>query len=225
MQIAQRINPVMRAILVIGAVAALVTSVTLAALQSQATLTDNSISSATAGLLVDGSDENTTPTASEAGFNFENLIPGAEYSAPETFMLSNTGSAPLSITVYSTPGTSSEVVDKNKVHVKITNTMGTEDTADDVSDEYTLAELETIFNPLPGVSTPDSLAAGETENFEIAVKIDESISGDGFTFDGFDLVFTGSAVAETPEETPETPEVPEEAPEEAPTETETVPAT
>lgn len=87
----RRINPVARAIVVIGAVMALVTSVTFAALQSQATLTNNTISTATAGLLLwDGdSFESAAPGVTVTG-----LIPG-DWSEDYPVYFQNSGEGPL----------------------------------------------------------------------------------------------------------------------------------
>ncbi len=90
----RQINPVARAVVVIAAVMALVTSVTFAALQSQATLTNNSISTATAGLkLWNGSSfESTAP-----GFTVTGLVPG-EWSDDYNFYFQNDGEGPLFLT-------------------------------------------------------------------------------------------------------------------------------
>lgn len=90
----RKINPVARAIVVIGAVMALVTSVTFAALQSQATLTNNTISTATAGLLLwDGdSFESAAPGVTVTG-----LVPG-DWSEDYPIYFQNSGEAPLYLT-------------------------------------------------------------------------------------------------------------------------------
>lgn len=85
-----RISPLARAILVIGAVTALVTGVTFAALQNTATLTNNtinSISSENDGLLVD-SDNNNTFGKTDQGFAFHNINPGGS-SGFKTFKVKN----------------------------------------------------------------------------------------------------------------------------------------
>ncbi len=88
-----KVNPLLRAIGVIGVVAALVTSITFAALQSQATLTNNTISSATAGLRV--STDNTAFSDSEPGFTVTGLIPGT--GSTKTFYLRNNGDIALDV--------------------------------------------------------------------------------------------------------------------------------
>ena len=88
-----KMNPLLRAIGVIGAVAALVTGVTFAALNSTATLTDNTISSGTAGLRV--STDNTTFSDSEPGFTVTGLIPGT--GSTKTFYLRNNGDIALDV--------------------------------------------------------------------------------------------------------------------------------
>ena len=89
-----KMSPLLRAIGVIGAVAALVTGITFAALQSQATLTNNTISSATAGLQV--STDNLGFGASQTGFTVTGLVPGA--GTTKTFYLRNNGEVALNVT-------------------------------------------------------------------------------------------------------------------------------
>src|SRR6266545_1083516 len=127
------INPVVRATVVIGAVAALVTGVTFAALQSQATLTDNTIASATAALQVNNTDDATNGLGStDVGFAFSDLLPGADYGPAKHFSLKNNGTADLKVTVKATGTTTTGTIDKAKVHIKFTNT----DTS--TSAEYTM---------------------------------------------------------------------------------------
>ena len=186
---------ILRASAMLAAISVMVVGVTYAALTSTATLTDNTISSATATLLVDGPDGNLDQSASEAGFSFTDLVPGADYSAPQAFRLENDGSADMTVTVYATVGSLTGVLDKSKVHVKVTNTSADPD----VSDEYTLAELETLFNDVPGVSGSGVLEDQTVEEFTIQVKLDENaVSGGGASLTGFNFVFTGSSVVPTP---------------------------
>lgn len=88
------ISPVFRAVLVVGAVMAIATGVTFAALQSQATLTDSTINTPTASLkLWDGdSFESTAP-----GFVVTGLVPGTG-TADLPFYFKNDGGLPLNIT-------------------------------------------------------------------------------------------------------------------------------
>src|SRR5687767_14488163 len=97
MVLAQKINPLARAILVIGVVAALVTSITFAVLQNTATLTNNTINSDVDGLLVDSDGNNTFGTTDE-GFAFSDIPPGGTSDA-KAFKLKNDTEAPLEVNV------------------------------------------------------------------------------------------------------------------------------
>lgn len=184
------INPLARAIGIFSAVAIVVTGVTAAALQSQATLTDNTISSATATLEVDNIDNGLGFSSTDTGFSFTGLVPGADYGAAQHFSLKNTGTADLKVTVYATLATATGTIDKTKVHVRFTNN----DTADVAV--YTMANLEAIFNDVPGVSGAgflDIAAGGEENDFDVQVKLDaDAIIGSSASLGDFNLVFTGS---------------------------------
>lgn len=93
LQSIRQISPVARAIVVIGVVAALVTSITFAALQSQATLTNTTITSGTASLQL--YDFSIPDWASSApGFTVTGLVPG-EGSDPQAFYFRNNGDVDL----------------------------------------------------------------------------------------------------------------------------------
>lgn len=93
-----QINPVIRAIAVIGAVMALVTGITFAALSSTATLTNNTISAADSNLLV--WDETAQAFETEApGFTITDLIPG-EGSGPNLFYLHNDSDGPVYVSAH-----------------------------------------------------------------------------------------------------------------------------
>ncbi len=191
----RKINPVARAVTVVGAVVALATGVTFAALNSTATLTDNEITTATASLVIDNTDvEGANTDNSDTGFSFTGLVPGGGYSAPQHFSLSNTGNVDLDVTVYATVGTVTGTgLDKSKVVVKFTNNNPEE------SAEYTLAQLEALFNNVPGSGGPTAtLPDGETENFDVQVQLlPGAVSGSGpVEINDFDLVFTGTNEAE-----------------------------
>jgi hypothetical protein len=90
------VNPVLRAIGIIGAVAGLTTAVTFAALNDKAVLADTSISTTTANLtLWDGdSFEATAP-----GFHITGLVPG-EGSGEQLFYMKNGGDMDLDVTAH-----------------------------------------------------------------------------------------------------------------------------
>lgn len=190
-----QVNPVLRAVGVISAVTALVSGVTFAAMQqAQATLTGNSMSSATVGLLVDGSDTGTEYSTSEAGFAFSNLVPNGP-SSNGTFKLKNSGGVDLDVKVNVTPITATGI-DKNLVKVKFINTDQT------LEAEYTLSQVEAGVN-LPGVSGPGvspgigTLEAAEIEAFTIQVRLESgAITGSPNSISNFDLIFTGTNDAE-----------------------------
>jgi hypothetical protein len=191
----QTINPVARAILVVAAVAGLVTAMTFAAMTSSATLTDNTISSATADLQVD-SDEGGF-ASSDAGFDFTGLVPGAAYGAAQDFMLKNNGSVNLDVQVFAetVAATGTGVLDKTKVTVQFTNVSAGETV------EYSLAQLESANRNVPGASsffTDQSLEPGEIDTFTINVKLEDgAISGTGpVSVNDFDLVFVGTNTQE-----------------------------
>ena len=196
MTIAQRINkisPLARAVLVIGAVAALVTGITMAQFNSTATLTDNTLASASAELLVDGSDEDTEPTSSEPGFDFDGLAPGEE-SDVETLLLRNAGDLDMNVTVYATPSAVVGLADNDKIHFCFTR-----ETAPASSEEcFTRSDMLGTFNTLPGnpitAEDPD-----EDVEYSLVVKVDSDHPGSGFEVDPFDLVFTGTQAEELPE--------------------------
>ncbi len=196
-----KVHPLLRAVGVISAVMIVVGGVTYAALQSQAILADNSISSATTGLLVDGSDVDTTPSESETGFNFANLAPGADYGTAKEFRLKNSGTAPLDITVAASVSVPTGSLDKSLVKVKITDTSET----GDPFVEYTLAQLEAGPVNVPGVSGPlttsagslDSASGGEQDIFDIQVKLElGAVTGAGANTGNFNLIFNGTNDAE-----------------------------
>lgn len=93
------ISPVVRAVLVIGVVAALVTSVTFAALESEATLTQNTIEGADALQVNNDPEGNTVFNQTEQGFNFEDIVPGVASSQIENFQLKNTSATTVDVNV------------------------------------------------------------------------------------------------------------------------------
>lgn len=191
------ISPVVRAVLVVGAVAALVTGVTFAALDSDATLTNNRVESATAGLQVDNTDDATNPAGStDVGFAFTGLVPGAEYLSPgHHFSLKNTGDTELRVKVKVSGGTLDGAIDKSKIYFQFEDLDN--DSAPANPKEYTLEELETAGQWLPGVSGADDLEVGGARNFEVKVRLGaDAITGDSASFDGFTFTFTGSSFAE-----------------------------
>jgi predicted ribosomally synthesized peptide with SipW-like signal peptide len=200
MRVSKGFNPVTKAVGVFAAVAIIVGGVTYAAFQSQATLSDNTISSATAGLQVDNLGNGAGFATSDAGFSFTGIVPGADYGTPQQFKLKNSGDTDLQVTVFATDGASSGILNKNKIHVKFTNTS----LSTPGSVEYTLAELQSMEKGLPGmgIASNDSLdtsGSGEENTFNVQVKIDADAvnNGNGASVSGFDLVLTGYPAVDT----------------------------
>jgi len=190
MQSIRTINPLLRAVAVISAVAVLAAGVTFAFLTSTATLTGNTLSSATAGLLVDGSDGDTVATSSEPGFAFNNLLPGAAYGSGQTLRLENNGTAQLDVTVSAGAGLATGTIDRNEVFVKFTN-QTTPGFA-----EYTLAQLESAGRNMPNISTgvPGFLDFPLTTAFTMQVRLGASaVTGSSASIGSFPLVFTGTS--------------------------------
>lgn len=215
------VSPVLRSVGVISAVAVLVGGVTFAALQSQATLTDNTISSASAGLLVDGNGDEQF-SEEEAGFAFEGIVPGLTPSEVKEFSLKNEGDTDLKVKAkVSYNGDHHEEGDGNRTF----NGDGDWDpTIPELPEGVTAADIiftfkaegglpiETTWEQLSshkGRAILDRLMADSTKKVTVQVSIAETVEADAIDIGSFDIVFTGKAIsAEAPEE-PETPTVPE----------------
>lgn len=90
------INPLARSVGIFGVVAALATAVTFAALSSQATLSDNTVDSATADLNIwDGAAFSTTAP----GFHVTGLVPG-QGSGELPLYLQNAGDGNMNVTAH-----------------------------------------------------------------------------------------------------------------------------
>lgn len=211
----RKINPLARAVVVIGAVMALATSVTFAALQSQATLTNNTISTATAGLLLwDG--DSFEPAA--PGVTVTGLVPG-EWSEDHPIYFQNSGEGPLYLkaSVPAAPALPEGMEDYGfsgwenlKVAIK-GYCAPTEEThswwwkqkkwdhssgsAVVKTDMAALlnGEVELPCGPLAEGATGDAGTPGTAGNYSISFKlVPESITGDQAGVGAFDVVFAGS---------------------------------
>jgi hypothetical protein len=189
MQRVRTINPVLRAVGIIAAVAVLVTSVTFAALQSQATLTDSSVSTASVNLLIwDGdSFESTAP-----GFTITNLVPG-DGSDPNMFYFKNSGGATMDLTVHvPTSPSASGFTGWENLKVIITNMSDPE--AEPL--ETDMAALLAGDVPLPGAplapnAQGDSSNSEAPGNYSVVFDINpESIDGSQASVTNIDFVFT-----------------------------------
>lgn len=176
-----KINPMVRAVGTMGAVAALVTGVTFANLTSNTVaLTNNTLSTATASLVV-GSTSSCThvTTTSVQGMQFTNLTPG-QTSSPFTFCLGNTGDVPLNITAQIPQDLSSSSLDWNKVTLDIACGGG--------HIIKTVAQLHNSAWAFP--SNP--LAAGGSWSCTATAAVDSSATGGSLA--PFTINFVGTQV-------------------------------
>ena len=194
MQSLRSISPIARAIGVIGAVAVLVTTVTYAALQSQATLTENTIASATAELEV--SNDDVVYDESVTGFDFEGAIPGGASSDPETFYLRNSGDVDLDISAtvptalpltWEDSNSDPVIVDESMVDIAISCTF--------TSGSFTIDGDLVTMGAGDVAAVGDALPDGEDATCTATVSMDAgAFSADSATSDGFDITFTGTGV-------------------------------
>lgn len=208
----QRISPVARAIAVIGAVMALVTSATFAALSNEAVLSNNFIGtrSATAELLIwDAVANEFQPEA--PGFNFTELDPG-DTSAPFAFYFQNTGNVDLHLkarinALPSGLGDGLTEGDLSADDVKLTFSGVCEDEVSATLDEL-VAGVALPCNPLPegaqGVVGEDQT---NPANYRVTVSIDDSVetTDTAIALGPFDLIFRGDSEAPEVPEDPLTP--------------------
>lgn len=181
----RKLNPLLRATGVIGAVAALVTGITFAALQSQATLTGNTISSATAALQVNNTDNGGGFSSTDTGYTFAGIVPGGAGSNTGNFQLKNNGTANLSLKVSVSPAAVfTGTVDHTKVHVKIQRGVG-------APQDFLLSGLEAA----PIAITGGNLNAAATELFNVQVTMDSgAFTGTSTSSTTFSFVFDGTGV-------------------------------
>ncbi len=206
------INPVVRAVAVIGSVVALVTGATFAAISNEAVLSNNLIGtrSATAELLIWDAEANEfQPEA--PGFSFTELDPGGS-STPFPFYFKNTGNVDLNLTakINALPSGLGD------------GSVEGDLSADDVTLKFTGACAETVSATLSelvaGVALPcGPLAAGaqgvvgedatNAANYQVTVKIDDDVdvTETGTELGPFDLVFQGDSEAPGEEVPPATP--------------------
>lgn len=218
----QSINPVARAVLVVGAVTALATGVTFAALQSEATLSQNTIS-ASGALQINNNPEDETFSQSEAGFAFVGIVPGVTSSESHEFELRNVSNAAVDVNVH-IPTAVALPEGVTAEQIKLTFTPVQDGTApmttpEDPSEPEEPAQAITAtwaeLAAADGKLLATAMAANTTAKW--SVKVD--ITGDvpSVTIPGFDLLFgvPGETTPEEPEEPtdptqPEEPVIPEE---------------
>lgn len=197
-----RINPVARAIGVISAVAILVGGVTFAALQSQVTLTDNTIGSADSNLQIwDGA----TWAQTAPGFAVDDLIPG-EWSDENFVYFKNASEADLDVTakisepVAPPEGFGFSGWENLKVKIKayapdcLGNTKETDFAA------LITGNVEMPCNALSEGATGNGGVEATEGNYSLSYKIaPEVVTGTDVNVGEFDYTFTGTVVASEPE--------------------------
>lgn len=194
MQSIRSISPVVRAIGVIGAVAILVTSITYAALQSQVTLTDNTIATGTADLQINNTDDTVTGFGdTDTGFAFTGVVPGSTTgSSVGNFQLKNNGTAGMTIAVQIPTApvwtvVPTSTVDNSKVTVNLSCT--------DADETYTVTD--TLANLIAGDVnfTTGTLAGGDTATCTAKITMAaDAFTGESASASNFDFKFTGTAV-------------------------------
>ena len=191
-----RPSPLVRAVAIFTGVVALVSGVTFAALQSQATLTNNTIASATAGLQV----KSTGSFASQdAGFAFTGVLPGgpAVPASGNAFQLKNNGTIDLNIsasipvaptfTVSPDPGP----VDLSKIDLILSCTAGVNTFALTTDIAALVAGHASGGVPM----TPNNLpyTGSNIANCIAKVQMDaDAFTGGSASSTNFNIVFTGA---------------------------------
>jgi len=185
-------KPLARAVLVMGAVMAIVSGATFAALQSQqSVLAGNTISTATADLKI--SSNGSAYGQSSTGFSFANLIPGgpAVPAAGNSFYLKNSGSTNVALNVSVGAGLSNTAnVDLSKVSLTITRMPEAS------TQTFTIAEL-VAANTTGGLALTKSIDQNTIVNYIVRASMAaDAFSGSSATLSNVDIVFGGIAVAQ-----------------------------
>lgn len=183
-----KINPMVRAVGTMGAVAALVAGITFAQQTSNTvTLNNNTLDSATATLAISSvagdTSCTTTPSSSATGMDFSSLVPGVS-SAPFDFCLDNTGTAPLALTV-STPTTFSSTppaIPPSDITLAFSCNNGG-------------GTLTTTLDTLSSATafTSSSIAAGTNSACTVTATLTSSYSSSGGDVTPFVLDFSGTS--------------------------------
>jgi hypothetical protein len=184
MSFIQSHGPLLRAAGVLSAIGVLVTGVTFATLQSQnATLTGNSIQSATADLRI-GTSASTFDT-SRGGFTFKDVVPGGPAMPTDgnTFYLKNYGTAPLALkVVIGTTPTNASSADLSKVKLQLTRVD---------ADHAQTASVQSLGDT--GLTLTDPIAPGAAVQYKLRAVMDaDAFNGTSAAVSGIDLVFSGS---------------------------------
>jgi len=191
------VNPVLRATGVIGVVAAMVTGVTYAALNTQATLTANTVSTATVGLEVGTTAVDTGAT--KPGIAFTSVVPGT--GVTKSFYLKNTGDAPLDVTAHvpTLPGAPAGGYGFSGFENLTVDITSPDPACTGLVVHTTMLALNSGDVALPCNALPVTGAEGTPRQYEAHVDITPAaVTGTHAGVDVFDLVFSGN-VAVVPE--------------------------
>lgn len=184
-----RAGSIFKSLVVMFSLVALAGGVGFAALQSpSATLTGNSIHSATADLRIGTSASSFAATRS--GFDFADVVPGgpAKPEPGQSFWLKNYGTATMGVkmSIGSVPVNTSSV-DLSKVYLVITR----QDTL--TAQTFTVQSLVDAHPAGNAITEPINPSA--VVEYKLQVKMDaDAMTGSGAAITGIDLVFNGAAV-------------------------------
>jgi hypothetical protein len=179
MQRIRRINPLLRAIGIIGVVAGLTTAITFAALTSNTVaLSPNTLASATANLQI-GSNTEAFSNTSVAGMT-ATLVPGTT-SAPFTFFLKNNGQSDMNVTAHIPTVFNASAIPPSDVTLSFDCGSGPV--------AFTLDAWAAGSAAIPG----NPLTAGNTWTCTETATLASSYSGaGGQTVQSFDVQFVGN---------------------------------
>lgn len=183
-----------RTLSVLCAVILLLTGVTFAAMQSQdATLQGNSITSASASLVI--GDANGGYASAASGFSFENLEPGGQPMPSPGFdlKLRNNGSSNLMLQMSINPGNFANANHANidRIYITLTPKNG------GPTLQYSLQSLLVAHTNNTPESLDIMLPAGQTGQYVLQVQMAADSVTDtsaGVALSGIDLVFSGKTV-------------------------------
>lgn len=185
-----KINPMVRAIGTMGAIAALVGGITYAQINtnSEVTLSNNTLTAGTASLAIGPShDCSSGATTSVPGMNFDNLQPGVA-SAAFPFCLENAGNVPLDVTATVPNVFGISTINPNDVQLHFTCGVGgaTTGSIDQTVSVGALTAGQAFGTVALNNSTNDVLSC------DVTAKITASSEPSGATLTPFDINFTGT---------------------------------
>jgi hypothetical protein len=190
-----KMSPLLRAIGVIGAVAALVTGITFASLNSSVTLTNSSVLTTTADLKVyDFTPGDEGYKSSAPGFTVTGLIPGT--GVTKQFYLQNSGGVPLKVTArvpIAPPAPVGGYGFSGFENLKVDITgQGCDTTVNTDMAALIAGEVELPCNPL-GAGVAGDSNADVAGNYDIKFDIVSSaITGSQAGVGNFDIVLKGT---------------------------------